>query len=363
VERHLSALLEGWCGPAADAYRARWDQVHRGLSELDHRLHTNADHLRILAGLVEDAQSGYDHTLAAAGITTVVGIGLTLVSGGASDALAVEADGALGATVTAMIGEFEAAISRMAALVTELADTMGALASRFAFEFAIKGPDLAYGAAGGAATGIAFALADGERNLRDLALSGVVGGLVEGGRLGRRGRGGGEEGSEQDDPAPRGPRGPMSRDDPVEQRWRASLSPAQAAKQAEFDARALWLAKPGNHAAIEEPLTGSVATTIDAQYPGMVQFVNQRIIDADPSRVQELTDLDVVTEHVVIQVKSGRTRGLSRQMERSRSVTGKAVVGYAPAMDDSDFRRYKRNGYTVFRTLPDLLEFLRGQPS
>jgi hypothetical protein len=55
---------------------------------------------------------------------------------------------------------------------------MGALASRFAFEFSIKSPDLAYGAAGGAATGIAFSLADGERDLRDLALSGMVGGLA-----------------------------------------------------------------------------------------------------------------------------------------------------------------------------------------
>jgi uncharacterized protein YukE len=187
VERRLGALLEGWLGPAADAYRARWEQVHRGLGELDHRLHTNADHLRVLAGLVEDAQSAYDHALAAAGIATVAGIGLTLVTGGASDALAVEADSALGATVTAMIGEFQFAIGRMMALVADLAELMGALASRFAIEFAIKGPDLAYGAVGGAATGIAFSLADGERNLRDLALSGVVGGLVVGGRLGRRG--------------------------------------------------------------------------------------------------------------------------------------------------------------------------------
>jgi hypothetical protein len=89
--------------------------------------------------------------------------------------------------VTAMIAEFQLAIGRMMALVAELAELMGALASRFAIEFAIKGPDLAYGAAGGAAAGIACSLADGERNLRDLALSGVVGGLGEGGRLGRKG--------------------------------------------------------------------------------------------------------------------------------------------------------------------------------
>jgi hypothetical protein len=94
VERHLGALLEGWSGPPDDAYRARWEQVHRGLNELDHRLHTNADHLRVLAGLVEDAQSSYDHALATAGFATVAGIGLTLATGGASDAVAVEADSA-----------------------------------------------------------------------------------------------------------------------------------------------------------------------------------------------------------------------------------------------------------------------------
>src|ERR1700731_2954312 len=42
VEKHLGALLEGWSGPAADTYRVRWEQVRRGLGELDHRLHTNA---------------------------------------------------------------------------------------------------------------------------------------------------------------------------------------------------------------------------------------------------------------------------------------------------------------------------------
>jgi hypothetical protein len=37
VERHLGALLRGWSGPAVEVYPARWDQVHSGLSELDHR--------------------------------------------------------------------------------------------------------------------------------------------------------------------------------------------------------------------------------------------------------------------------------------------------------------------------------------
>ncbi len=189
VERCLTALLEGWSGPAADAYRARWDQVRRGLGEFDHRAQTAADHLRRLAGHIEDAQSGYDLALGAAGVLTVVGVGLTLVTGGGSDVLAGETDGALAAAVARMVAQFEAASARVMALITEVADLMGALASRFAMEFAIRAPELATGTVGGVGTGIAYSLADGQRDPRDIALGGLVGGLAEGGRLGRRAAG------------------------------------------------------------------------------------------------------------------------------------------------------------------------------
>ena len=89
-------------------------------------------------------------------------------------------------------------------------------------------------------------------------------------------------------------------------------------------------------------------------------FVNQEIVDPKAARVQALTDLDIVTDRAVIQVKSGRTRGLSAQIDKSRLVTGKTVIAYAPQMDDVTFEKYQRGGYRVFRKLSDLLAFLGG---
>ena len=341
----MTALLESWSGPTADAYRARWDQVKQGLEEFDHRVHTCSDHLRRLAGHIEDAQSAYDHALGLAGMAAVAGIGLTLFTGGASDVVAGEAEGAIGGTLEAVVAEFQGAVGRCAALIGEMADLMGSLATRFAMEFEIRAPAPVVAAAAGAATNVAFSLADGARAPGELLENAAIGAAGEGAGLGRRG--GVSEGEEVEMGA-------------AQRAWRASLSSEQAAKQAEFDADASWLARPANFSAVREPLTGDLARAIDAQSPGAVMLINQRVVDPAASGVQELTDLDIVTANVVIQVKSGRTRGLSSQMDKSRQVTGKMVVAYAPSVTDNEFRRYAREGYTVFRALPDLLEFLRG---
>jgi hypothetical protein len=329
--------------------------VRRGLGELDHRVHTNADHLRVLAGHIEDAQSGYDHVLAAAGIATVAGIGLTLVTGGLSDVLSVEADSALAATVAGMIAQFELAVARMTALIAELADLMGALASRFTIEFAIKAPELASGAAGGAGVGVAFSLADGERDLRDLALSGALGGLVEGGRLGRTGARG-ERGSSLESSREQVE---VASTDLVEQAWRESLSPSNLARQAEFDRKAAIMADPANVSRLDEPLTPEVAQAIRAKSAERVMYVGRVILDPLSSQGNALTDLDIETDRFVIQVKSGGTKGFSKQIDKSRTVTGKPVLGFAPEMSDIRLRWYEESGYTVFRGLKDLLAYIK----
>jgi hypothetical protein len=71
-----------------------------------------------------------------------------------------------------------------------------------------------------------------------------------------------------------------------------------------------------------------------------------------------LTDLDIETDTTVIQVKSGRIRGLSTQLIQSKTVTSKPVVAYAPRMDDHDLADYERRGFVVFRDLPHLLGYL-----
>jgi hypothetical protein len=241
-----------------------------------------------------------------------------------------------------MIAQFGDAMARMAALIAEQAELLGALASRFAMEFAIKGPELAYGAAGGAAAGVAFALADGERDLRDLALSGVVGGLVEGGRLGRRGG-----------------TGRPNAVDLVDKEWRESLLPAQAEKQSHWDKVAADLALPANHGSIGQSLTARTARAMEERMPGRLLYVDRQVINRDSPVLNALTDIDLETDRLVIQVKSGRSDGLSTQMKKSRLVTGKMVVALAPEMNDSTLTRYHREGLLVFRSVDSLLDYLK----
>jgi len=175
VEKRVGALFEGWAGPAADGYRERWNEVRRGLAELDHRLHTVADRLRVLAGHVEDAQTQYDHLLGAAGIATVAGLGLAVFTLGASEVAAAEADGAVAASIAGTVAEYELVSARMAALIDDAAQLLDRLAARFVVNFVVSGPRLAFGPAGGAATGVGVALAAGARDPADLAASGLLG--------------------------------------------------------------------------------------------------------------------------------------------------------------------------------------------
>jgi hypothetical protein len=203
--------------------------------------------------------------------------------------------------------------------------------------------------------GVAFSLADGERDLRDLALSGALGGLVEGGRLGRTGARG-ERGSSLESSREQVE---VASTDLVEQAWRESLSPSNLARQAEFDRKAAIMADPANVSRLDEPLTPEVAQAIRAKSPERVMYVGRVILDPLSSQGNALTDLDIETDRFVIQVKSGGTKGFSKQIDKSRTVTGKPVLGFAPEMSDIRLRWYEESGYTVFRGLKDLLAYIK----
>jgi uncharacterized protein YukE len=355
LEQGVQTLLDGWGGPAADAFARRWNEVRRGFPELDHRLHAVADRLRLCAGAIEDGQATYDHTLAAAGIVTVAGIGLTLLTLGGSDVVADGADTALAASLTGELAGLELTLARLGTLLSEAAAQLDGLADRFAVSFGTLAPRLAYSPAGGAAMGVGVALASGTRDPADLAASGVLGAAenVGGGR-----RGGSTE-AEDGEAGPPAIPGSARTPGPVEEAWRASLSPAQAAKQAEFDRMAEVMADPARANSIRERLTARVAAAIHVHSPGTLLYVDRQVIDRESTALNALTDIDLETGTAAIQLKAGRTDGLSTQMEKTRSVTGKTVVALAPKMDDATWQRYQRHGDVVFRNLEDLLEFLR----
>jgi uncharacterized protein YukE len=357
VEQRVDALLQGWSGPAADAFAARWTEMRGGFAEFDHRLHAVAFRLRGIADVIEDAQSTYDRALAAAGIATAAGIGLTVFTLGVSDVLAEGADAALAANVVAFLARLEVTLARLGMMLAELAQMLDGLASRFAVNFAIRAPELASSPLGGGAISTGLALASGIRNPADLAATGLLGAVESG--VGSR-RGANAEGEVAEEGAARPlPRSPLAQD-AREEAWRRSLPPAWATKQAKFDSATAFHGTATEYASIKDELTARTVRSIEALSPNSVRYIDRPIVNHDSPHLDALTDIDIETETAVIQVKSGGTRDLSKQLVKTASVTGKRVLALAPNMTDSRLAWYRDHGYTVARSIEELLHLLGG---
>jgi hypothetical protein len=139
------------------------------------------------------------------------------------------------------------------------------------------------------------------------------------------------------------------------------MSARQRAQQAEFDREAAADANPARFDTLKEPLTPSVAKAIHARWPGSIRYIGRQVVNPASPEGNALTDLDIQTDHVVIQVKSGGSDGLSKQIDKSTMVTQAPVVAFSPKMSQSRLTWYREHGYTVFRRLPDLLDFLDTQ--
>jgi hypothetical protein len=63
----------------------------------------------------------------------------------------------------------------------------------------------------------------------------------------------------------------------------------------------------------------------------------------------------------VIQVKAGNAETLRKQLKKSAMITSKKVIGFAPRMTDERLGWCHRHGYTVFRDMGQLLEFLKSR--
>ena len=107
----------------------------------------------------------------------------------------------------------------------------------------------------------------------------------------------------------------------------------------------------------KDPLVGDVATAIDNAVPGKVVDVNQIVYRADGTI---LTDYDIVLDNMIIQVKSGGGKGLTKQLIASAQSSGKTAVGYVPDIKPSVYKEATRNGYNVFTDLESLIEYIKG---
>ena len=108
----------------------------------------------------------------------------------------------------------------------------------------------------------------------------------------------------------------------------------------------------------KDPLVGGLANDIEANYSGMVVDVNKVI--KDPSTGKIITDFDIETDRAVIQVKSGKGTGLTKQMEASKSATTKEVIAYGPKLGKHIIKNLKANGFRVFTKKQELIDYLGG---
>lgn len=91
----------------------------------------------------------------------------------------------------------------------------------------------------------------------------------------------------------------------------------------------------GGAFASTDPLVGSLATKIDAAYPGHVLGVNVPVRDAAGKLI---TDADILLKNGIVQVKSGGGKGLTSQLQRTEQATGLPTIGYGPDLKPSILR-------------------------
>ena len=63
-------------------------------------------------------------------------------------------------------------------------------------------------------------------------------------------------------------------------------------------------------------------------------------------------------DNIVIQVKTGGGKGLTKQLVESANYTGKIAIGYVPNIKPSVLKEANENGFQVFRNTDDLIEFI-----
>ena len=139
VEIHLtgrSAAMQCWTGSAAASFQASSGSLGSAVGQLVGAMESVAEQLDRIAGSIHDAQSKYDHAVEAAAAATALGIGLTIVTAGASDAVAAAADSALCSTCIAIAAALADVVDGAGVVFLAASDTLISLGSSFAVSFA-----------------------------------------------------------------------------------------------------------------------------------------------------------------------------------------------------------------------------------
>lgn len=105
----------------------------------------------------------------------------------------------------------------------------------------------------------------------------------------------------------------------------------------------------------DDPLVPELINDINARYPGHVRAEGVTI--NGPSG-ESLTDFDIVTRNVVVQVKSGSGKGARKQALNTQSLTDYPVIVYLPQGRGSVIKSLEQAGIMVTRDKNLLLDVL-----
>ncbi|WP_374008776.1 RHS repeat-associated core domain-containing protein [Leifsonia sp. LS-T14] len=97
------------------------------------------------------------------------------------------------------------------------------------------------------------------------------------------------------------------------------------------------------------------ANAMEAAAPGSVKGVNSYVKMADGGS----REVDIDLGNILVQVKGGNARGITGQIERTSSTTGRTTIGYAPDMPGGAWEAAARKGIPIARNGEELVAMVK----
>jgi uncharacterized protein YukE len=136
IDRAMSGMR--WSGDARRAFDAAWSQFSGHGTEASQHAHEMGDQLLKLGNQIEDAQHEWDLAMAAMAASTAIGIGLTFVTFGVSDAVAEGAAAAAVGTMEAVCAALDISLDAAVEVLITAIRVAVQLAVKFTWQFGIN---------------------------------------------------------------------------------------------------------------------------------------------------------------------------------------------------------------------------------
>jgi hypothetical protein len=125
----------------------------------------------------------------------------------------------------------------------------------------------------------------------------------------------------------------------------------------------------GEMRALEEPAPESPRPAFTSNDPHVAGLANEierelpgRIVSTNSLRAMvngNAREVDIDLGDLIVQVKSGNARGITRQILETQTKTGVDTVGYAPTLKEGAWRNAAAQGIVILRTPSELIAYLK----